>query len=168
MEEINFGGSCHWCTEAVFASLKGVEHVSQGWIASSDAIEKFSEAVIVKFDPSLISLEVLIAVHLHTHSSTSLHSMRSKYRSAVYCMSQDQEKASSQIISNLQSEFSKPIITEVVPFGAFKLNKEEYLNYYFSDPSKPFCENVVNPKLKELMKRFSKQIHLEKLTHLDA
>tara|TARA_B100000795_G_scaffold173674_1_gene130984 strand:- start:4871 stop:5212 length:342 start_codon:yes stop_codon:yes gene_type:complete len=32
--KIGLGGGCHWCTEAVFMSLKGVRSVRQGWIAS--------------------------------------------------------------------------------------------------------------------------------------
>ena len=33
-EKIGIGGSCHWCTEAIFQSLIGVEEVLQGWIHS--------------------------------------------------------------------------------------------------------------------------------------
>jgi peptide-methionine (S)-S-oxide reductase len=39
MQQINrigFGGGCHWCTEAVFQSLIGVEKVEQGFIASDE------------------------------------------------------------------------------------------------------------------------------------
>ena len=83
IDSIGLGGGCHWCTEAVFLNLKGVVRVEQGWISASGAVE-FSEAVLVHFNPEKISIKDLIAVHLHTHKSTSSHSMRSKYRSAVY------------------------------------------------------------------------------------
>lgn len=76
LKKIGFGGGCHWCTEAVFQSLKGVKSVQQGWIASKNEHFEFSEAVIVDFDPSSIPLKVLIEIHLHTHKSTSEHSMR--------------------------------------------------------------------------------------------
>ena len=36
----------------------------------------------------------------------------------------------------------------------FKLNEPEYLNYYYSDRQKPFCENIVRPKLQMLLERF--------------
>jgi peptide-methionine (S)-S-oxide reductase len=47
VSKIGFGGSCHWCTEAIFLSLKGVTAVKQGWIASDGQNSTFSEAVIV-------------------------------------------------------------------------------------------------------------------------
>lgn len=155
MDKIGFGGSCHWCTEAIFQSLKGVTKVEQGWIASENANSDFSEAVIVTYDPRTILLETLIAVHLHSHSCTAEHSMRSKYRSAIYTFGGAQAEASSHAISQLQSEFEQPIITRVIPFIDFKPNKAEYLDYYYSDPEKPFCQNYITPKLQLLRERFS-------------
>jgi peptide-methionine (S)-S-oxide reductase len=60
---IGLGGGCHWCTEAVFQSLRRVTAVSQGFIASTAPHSSFSEAVIVEFDSMAISLAVLIEVH---------------------------------------------------------------------------------------------------------
>lgn len=34
IQKIGLGGSCNWCTEAIFRSLKGVTKVKQGWISS--------------------------------------------------------------------------------------------------------------------------------------
>ena len=47
MKKIGFGGGCHWCTEAIFQALNGVESVEQGWISSLNPYDTFSEAVIV-------------------------------------------------------------------------------------------------------------------------
>ena len=43
VEKIAVGGGCHWCTEAVFQALKGVEKVEQGYVASDPPFEEFSE-----------------------------------------------------------------------------------------------------------------------------
>jgi peptide-methionine (S)-S-oxide reductase len=161
--KIGFGGSCHWCTEAIFASLKGVKKVEQGWIASDVDDLSFSEAVIVEFDPNIISLAILIAIHLHTHSCTSTHRMRAKYRSAIYTFRDGQSAIAKQTIERLQPEFTRPIITQVIPFKRFRLNRQNYLDYYYSNPDKPFCQNIINPKLKILLQQFSSSVDKQKL-----
>jgi peptide-methionine (S)-S-oxide reductase len=158
VEEIGFGGSCHWCTEAIFRSLKGVIGVKQGWISVESGLGDFSEAVIVEFDPKVISLETLIEIHLHTHSSTSVHSMRSKYRSAVYTFGEEQAKDARLAILSFQTDFSKAIVTQVLPFGHFRLNNEEYLDYYYRNPQKPFCKTFIDPKLRILLSRFAENV----------
>ncbi len=155
MQKVGFGGGCHWCTEAVFQSLKGVQKVEQGWICSSlpDASNE-SEAVIVHFDKQIIPLDILIEIHLLTHHATSNHTFRAKYRSAVYTFSQSQEAQAALILEQKQALFSKPLVTRVYPFASFKGNLDKYLNYYQQNPEKPFCKTYINPKLQMLMKAY--------------
>ena len=148
MQKIGLGGSCHWCIEAIFRSLKGVATVEQGWIASNGENTTPSEAVIVNFDPNEISIETLIGIHLRTHSCTANHEMRSKYRSAVYTFTNEQAEKAEQTIKYLQTDFDQPIITKVLPFQAFKLNEENYLDYYYKDPTKPFVKTSLIPNSK--------------------
>jgi peptide-methionine (S)-S-oxide reductase len=166
ISKIGFGGSCHWCTEAIFRSLKGVINVDQGWIMSAEDGGFYSEAVLVSHNSDLIPLDILIAIHLHTHSCTAIHSMRSKYRSAVYFLNHTQADQATQIINRLQHDFVKPIITEVLEFKEFRLNTADYLNYYYANPEKPFCKNIVDPKLKDMIRRFASHVDMEKLKHL--
>lgn len=168
IELIGFGGGCHWCTEAVFQSLKGVEKVDQGWIASEGEDNTFSEAVMVSYDVSKISLRILMNIHLLTHKSTSNHSMRKKYRSAVYVFSRPQEEETKRILESLQVEFDHALITLVLPFKEFETSQEGFKDYYYRNPQKPFCENFINPKLKLLLERFSKYINPDKLHHLNT
>jgi len=155
MQKVAFGGGCHWCTEGVFESLKGIEKVEQGWISSTkeDAITP-SEAVIVHFDSSKISLDILIEIHLLTHNATSNHSFRKKYRSAIYTFSNEQEKISNEILKDKQKLFDKTLITKVYPFGEFKSNQEKFLHYYKDNPDKPFCKSYIEPKLKLILKEY--------------
>ncbi len=152
-EKIGIGGSCHWCTEAIFQSLIGVEEVLQGWIHSDGEATTFSEAVVITFDTNLITLEALIEIHLHTHSCTAMHSMRGKYRSALYYFDEAQKNTAITTLQLLQKDFNDTIITQVLPYVAFKLNIEDQLNYYHSNPEKPFCENYINPKLKLVIEK---------------
>lgn len=154
-DKIALGGGCHWCTEAVFQSLIGVEKVEQGYVASTGENNSFSEAVIVHFNSEKISFRTLIEIHLHTHKSTSAHSMRDKYRSAVYTFSKKQNDQAEEILKSLQPDFENKLITKVYPFSEFKASREQLLNYYYSNPNKPFCETFINPKLQLLLKQFA-------------
>lgn len=116
------------CTEAIFQSLIGVEKVVQGWVASVNENETFSEAVIVHYTAA-IDLKTLINIHLLTHKSTSIHSMRNKYRSAIYYFSKNQKEASINTIHELQSKFKLKIITQILKFNTFKLSSFEFQNY---------------------------------------
>ena len=148
--KIGLGGGCHWCTEGVFQSLNGVTQVDQGWIKSSGPNSNPSEAVIVHFEPEMITLEVLIEIHLLTHSSSSNHSMRNKYRSAVYTFNEDQNELGSSIIARRKQQ-DQSVITEVLPFVSFELNQEEFLNYYLTRKEAPFCQKFISPKLEQLI-----------------
>ena len=161
ISRIGFGGSCHWCTEAVFQSLKGVQKVEQGWISAEEATE-FHEAVIVHYNDEIIPLEVLIEVHLRTHNSTSDHSMRRKYRSAVYTFSQEQIAEVDQVLDQLQANFSEPLITRTLSFKEFRTSEAAFQNYYQKNPDKPFCKSYIDPKLKLLLDRFADYVTISK------
>lgn len=156
--KIGMGGGCHWCTEAVFQTLKGVTHVDQGYIASKDRVSSFSEGVVITFEPDIIPLHRLIEVHLHTHHSTSAHSFREKYRSAVYYLDPEHRAEAEAALENLQMDFQEKIITQVLPLWEFMSSRESLLDYYRSDPQKPFCRRYIRPKLERLRERFGKEI----------
>ncbi len=155
MEKIGLGGGCHWCTEAIFQSLKGVTRVEQGFIAPEGNETSFSEAVIVHYHKDHIDLRDIIEIHLHTHKSTSEHSMRGKYRSAIYAFDEENRKKSLSILEDLQKDFDNKLITNVLPFSSFKPSASQFHNYYYKNPGKPFCETYISSKLKVLLEKFS-------------
>jgi peptide-methionine (S)-S-oxide reductase len=155
LKRIGFGGGCHWCTEAVFQSLKGVSLVNQGFISSTEPNEFPSEAVIVSYDSHIIDLKSLIEVHIRTHSSTSSHRLRDKYRSAVYYFTDSQMTEATEALQEIQKDFEKLIITKVLPFVAFRESSEQYQNYYQQGPEKPFCKHYIDPKLNRIRADYS-------------
>lgn len=150
-EKIGLGGGCHWCTEAVFQSLGGVPEVQSGWIASTGMHNNESEAVLVHFDPEQIPLETLIEIHILTHASTSNHSMRHKYRSAIYTFTEQQTEKARACLHAMSDRHTAPLITMVLPFANFRAVTDPYKNYYYSAPDRPFCVNMIEPKLKKLI-----------------
>ncbi|WP_317044269.1 peptide-methionine (S)-S-oxide reductase [Dokdonia pacifica] len=155
---MGFGGGCHWCTEAVFQTIKGVKKVEQGFIASTAPNDTFSEGVIVHYDAQIIRLEQLIEVHLHTHNATSDHSFRTKYRSAIYYYHKEQEFAFAKALLALQPQFSEPIITKALPLVTFTLNDESFLDYFKRNPEAPFCTRYIDPKLEKLQRKYTNWI----------
>ena len=151
-KKIGLGGGCHWCTEAVFQAVEGVVKVEQGYIASVAPVDTFSKAVIVHYLPKMANLERLLEVHLHTHNSTSNHSFREKYRSAVYFFSSEDEMVIKKILEKLQQQFEKPLVTQVLRFKKFKASRESIQNYYKKNPDAPFCKRYIEPKLEVLDK----------------
>ncbi|PKV52534.1 peptide-methionine (S)-S-oxide reductase [Aquimarina sp. MAR_2010_214] len=154
-QKIGLGGGCHWCTEAIFQSLKGVVKVEQGYIRGNKENAYFSEAVLVHFDPELILLNDLIEIHIYTHKSTSNHSFREKYRSAVYYFEENEKEIIYSILSTLQKEFNNVIITQAIAFQEFKSSRVELLDYYSRNPQKPFCKKYIHPKLEVLRKKYT-------------
>ena len=154
IKSIGFGGGCHWCTEAVFSVLRGVTRVDQGFIQSGPPHDSSSEAVIVSFDPKLINLSVLTDIHLRTHASGSNHSMRGKYRSAIYVDGAEQRAQAEQVLKQLAEGFETPRITAVLELIGFKASEARFQNYYKNDPERPFCKTYIDPKLARLRREF--------------
>lgn len=157
MPKVGLGGSCYWCTEAIFCSLIGVEQVEQGWL-SAVGQEEPSEGVIVGYDEQGIDLLNLIRIHLHTHSCTSNHVLRGRYRSAVYVYNPEQHLAARSCLESLQAEFDQPVITQVLDFKAVESSCQQNQDYYYSNPNKPFCRNQITPKLQKLLTKFGDRV----------
>lgn len=158
ISKVGFGGGCHWCTEAVFQSVKGVTHVGQGWIASEAENSALSEGVIVTFDSDEVCLCTLIEIHLQTHSSNSNHAFRAKYRSAIYVIDKDQSSLISGILYEIQDQLGRGMNTKVLPLVSFKKNKAPFLNYYKGNPDAPFCQTYIIPKINMLKKSHGKHL----------
>lgn len=159
-KKIGLGGGCHWCTEAVFQALKGVQKVEQGYISHNADAAPFSEAVIVHYDTHIIPLETLIEIHLHTHNATSNHSFRDRYRSAVYYFSEEDARLAEKYLQELQQDFDKPLVTNVLSFGEFRPSREPIQEYFRKNPEAPFCKRYIYPKLELLKKQFAKNLEI--------
>ena len=155
MQRLAFGGGCHWCTEAVFQQLRGVETLAQGFARADPPDETWSEAVDVTFDPGIIGVSDLLAVHLATHASTSDHKMRGKYRSAVYATDRDQHAWLEAALRDVSAETGLEFVTRILAHRGFKPSDPRFHNYYANGPERPFCQTYISPKLAKLRQRFT-------------
>lgn len=155
LQKAGFGGGCHWCTEAVFQSIKGVTEVRQGFIRSDPPNNAYSEAVEVIFETDQVSLKSLISIHLATHASASSHQMRHKYRSAVYIFNDKQQHDAEKALSTLSHETGAQFVTSVIVHKGFEASDDRFQNYYKQRPDKPFCKTYIDPKLAKIRQGFS-------------
>ncbi|QXT39037.1 peptide-methionine (S)-S-oxide reductase [Gymnodinialimonas ceratoperidinii] len=146
---VGFGGGCHWCTEAVFAALRGVE-VQQGFISAAPPDDNFSEAVLLEWDPAEIPLSALIEIHLRTHASTSNHKMRGKYRSAIYVFTAEQERDAERLLAERREADEADYVTRVLRCEAFKPSDPRFQNYGEKNAGNQFCTRYIDPKLDKL------------------
>lgn len=106
------------------------------------------------WDPAAITFDDLIAVHLATHSSTSRHKMRGKYRSAVYVHDPADGEAARRIIDMIVRQTDSAFVTEVLSFRTFRPSDPRFKDYYVRNREGPICEAYIEPKLARLRQHF--------------
>jgi peptide-methionine (S)-S-oxide reductase len=93
-----------------------------------------TEAVQVEFDPATISYEKLLEVLWAVHDPTQLNrqgpDVGTQYRSAVFYLTPEQEKAAVASKEQAQAGVDRPIVTEITPASTF-WPAEEYHQRYF-------------------------------------
>jgi peptide-methionine (S)-S-oxide reductase len=161
IETVGFGGGCHWCTEGVFQILRGVSEVDQGFLQSMAPDDAWAEGVIVRFDPDIIPLEILLEVHLRTHTANSGYSPNGGYRSAVYVRDTEQHRRTATAISGLMDAVKTAERTKALTLIGFKSSEQRYRNYCRTDPARPFCRRYIDPKLAMIRRAFAHHVSEE-------
>ena len=105
-----FGGGCFWCTEAVYAQIKGVTRVTSGYIGGHvenptykqvcSGLTGYAEAVEIEYDPTVVAYEKLLEIFFSTHDPTTLNrqgaDVGTQYRSAIFYHNDDQKRPRSR------------------------------------------------------------------------
>ncbi|MBI2594151.1 peptide-methionine (S)-S-oxide reductase MsrA [Candidatus Curtissbacteria bacterium] len=173
-----FAGGCFWCTEAVFRRLKGVVSVIPGYSGGnpsaggkkpsyeqvSSGTTGHAEVIQIKFDPKAISYDQLLEIFFKLHDPTTLNrqgaDVGTQYRSAIFYRNSEQKKLAENLISRLEKSgtYQSRIVTEVSPLKAFYPAEDYHKDYYEKNSAAPYCQVVIDPKIKKLYKEFSDQI----------
>jgi len=166
-----FGGGCFWCTEAVFGQLKGVAAVTPGYAGGTIANPTYeqvctgntghAEVARVQYDPGQISYNDLLLVFFATHDPTSLNrqgaDVGTEYRSVIFYTTDDQKRDAQALIGQLNNSDpeGRRIVTEVLPLNGFYEAESYHQEYYRKNSLAPYCQIVIDPKLRKLHKQFS-------------
>ena len=156
LETAVFGLGCFWGAERKFWQVKGVYSTAVGYAGGftpnptyeevCSGLTGHTEAVLVVFDPVVVSFERLLAVFWESHDPTQ--GMRqgadvgTQYRSAVYGRSDAQLAAARESRDAYQARLSAagfgPIATEIAQAGEF-FYAEDYHQQYLAKNPDGYC-----------------------------
>ncbi|MDT0676838.1 peptide-methionine (S)-S-oxide reductase MsrA [Autumnicola musiva] len=167
-------GGCFWCTEAVFQRLDGVAEVISGFTGGNIKNPAYreiitgrtghAESIKILFDSKRISFEELLLVFFATHDPTTLNRQQNdvgtQYRSAIFYTSEEQKEVAERLIKTMEEEkfFSNPIVTEVTEASPFYTAEEEHQDFYNEHRQQPYCQFIIDPKIKKLKELFSEKL----------
>lgn len=164
-------GGCFWCLEAVYDDLKGVRRVVSGYAGGGTPNPTYqqvcsgatghAEVVQIEYDPDVVSYRDLLEIFFTIHDPTTLNrqgaDIGTQYRSAIFYHDGAQRRMAEEIISELEHDgvFANPIVTEVQPLDDFYPAEDYHQDYFANNPSQPYCQVVVAPKLAKFRKKFA-------------
>jgi peptide-methionine (S)-S-oxide reductase len=173
-EQATLGGGCFWCLEAVFDKIEGVDRVVSGYTGGQAHDPNYrqvctgatghAEVVQVSFDSAKISykeiLELFFAFHDPTTRDRQGGDIGTQYRSAIFYHSPEQKRIAQDVIAALRDEaiFKDAIVTEVVPLTKFYPAEDYHQGYYEQNPTQPYCQAVISPKVSKLRKHFANRL----------
>ncbi len=164
------GGGCFWCLEAVYVELRGVQRVVSGYAGGSMPFPTYdqvcsgrtghAEVVQVTFDPATVSykelLEVFFTIHDPTTRNRQGHDVGTQYRSIIFYQSDEQKRTAEQVMASASAAglWQAPIVTELVPLETFYPAEGYHQDYYARNPSQPYCQMVIAPKVAKFRKQY--------------
>ena len=115
----------------------------------------------VTFDPAVMGYRDLLDIFFVIHDPTTLNRQGAdagtQYRSAIFYHSPEQKEIAEERIAELNAAkiWDRPIVTEVVPLETFYRAEDYHQNYFRANPSQPYCQGVVAPKVAKFRKQFA-------------
>jgi len=169
-ERAVFAGGCFWCTEASFERIEGVKDVISGYSGGEKEYPTYqevargqtehAEAIIVFYDPEVVSYETLLDVFFVAHDPTQLNrqgpDVGKQYRSAIFYLDEAQKELSEAKMEALEAagKFDQPIVTKLDPYEEFWVAEKYHQDYYEQHPNDRYIYNVSRPKVEKVEKTF--------------
>ncbi len=154
MAKATFAAGCFWGVEATFRQIPGVTATRVGYTGGNLGNPTYkdvctdstghAEAVEVDYDPAKVFYGDLLNVFWENHDPTQLNrqgpDFGTQYRSAIFYHSPEQEQAASASKQALEEsrQFSRPIVTQIVPAVDF-YEAEDYHQQYLEKRGLATC-----------------------------
>ena len=165
-EVATLGGWCFWCIEGALQQIAGIIEIRSGYMWGKrpfptyericTGVSGYIEIVQVFFDPALLSYERLLWYFFAIHDPTSRDKQGNdsgiQYRSVIFTHWDIQSQIAQDSIARLDTSwvYTSPIVTEIRPVERFYLAEAYHQNFYTNNPHKPYCQLVVQPKIKKI------------------
>ncbi|MFI2743715.1 peptide-methionine (S)-S-oxide reductase MsrA [Zhouia sp. PK063] len=169
-----FASGCFWCTEAVFNRVEGVLKVLPGYTGGFIKNPPYrevctgrtghAEGIKIWYDETKVSYKTLLEVFFATHDPTTLNrqgaDVGTQYRSAIFYTNDEQKQLAEQMIKLIDDAklFNHKIVTEVKPLDVFYVAEVDHHKYYDLNKNQPYCQYVIDPKIKKLETYFKNEL----------
>ena len=153
LQQALFALGCFWGAERCFWQQRGVYSTAVGYIAGltpnptyrevCSGMTGHTEAVLVVFDPAIISYAALLKLFWESHDPTQGmrqgNDVGTQYRSGIYYFDEKQQRAAEESRRLFQEQLSAarygPITTEIAPAPAFYYAEDYHQQYLAKNPS---------------------------------
>lgn len=154
LETAVLAGGCFWGMEELLRGIPGVLETEVGYTGGTTKEVSYrslkgsghAEAVRITFDPSQISYADLLEkwfyrMHDPTTSDRQGNDVGAQYRSAIFYTSEAQAKVAREITRKVDKSgtWNAPIVTQIVPAGAFTRAEDDHQDYLQRNPDGYTC-----------------------------
>lgn len=169
-EKATLGGGCFWCVEAIYENVPGILSVTSGYAGGHKADPTYeevcrgntghAEVVQIAYDPAKVSYEKIVDLFWDAHDPTTRDRQGPdtgpQYRSIILFSGADQERVARASLERAQKRFPSPIVTQIVPLEKFYPAESYHQNFAERNPSHPYIQSVLQPKLEKLKAKEAK------------
>jgi methionine-S-sulfoxide reductase len=154
-EKALLGAGCFWGVEQILRDIPGIVKTEVGYsggVTKNPTYQEVctgttdhAEVVLVEFDPTVISYEKVLDYFFRLHDPTTLNRQHNdigtQYRSVIFTYSEEQKQKVLDFIAAEEAKktFSKPIVTQVVPFSEFFSAEDYHQDYLIKNPTGYMC-----------------------------
>lgn len=147
-----FAGGCFWCMVKPFDTYPGIKKVISGYTGGHTVDPTYeevktqttghTEAVLIEFDPSVVSYEQLVEIYWNqTDPTDALGQFQDRgdsYRPVIFVKDATQRKIAERSRTALANSgrFDKPIVTQIEDAQPFYPAEEYHQDFYKKDPAR--------------------------------
>jgi len=148
-------GGCFWGMEDLLRKIPGVLETEVGYSGGHFDKPRYedvktgrtghAESVRIVFDPSVLRYEALLDWFFRMHDPTTANrqgnDVGTQYRSAIMFTSEEQHRTAEAVKARIEhaGKWKKPIVTEIVPAGAFYPAEDYHQDYLVKHPDGYTC-----------------------------